>query len=177
MTRTQATDTEVAALEKALYDALTPLASAMRARETGLPEQRMWDADPVDVTLSILHCWKLVDETVERLTANAARTAGSYGASYEQMGAAWGMTRQGARKKWPGAISRPTAAEPEPSTVVLFGGFAELYWEPSLSGWRWTGQGADGTRGETDGSLSFDAKEEAAAHAGAFLKEHLVERP
>lgn len=101
------TTAEEAALDKALLDALNPLASAMRARATGLPEERMWDADPVDVTLSILTAWKVVDAEVKRLTAIAARTAGSYGASYEQLGAAWGITRQGARKKWPEAVERP----------------------------------------------------------------------
>ncbi|MFI8885243.1 hypothetical protein ACIGW9_22950, partial [Streptomyces sp. NPDC053813] len=79
------THEEQTALDKALLDALDPLASAMRARVTGLPVERMWDADPVDVTLSVLTAWKVVDAEVKRLTAIAAGTAGSYGASYEQL--------------------------------------------------------------------------------------------
>ncbi|MGW0782593.1 hypothetical protein [Streptomyces sp. NPDC002913] len=171
MTRSEATHTELTALEKSLCDALNPLASALRARSSGLPEDRMWVADPIEVSLSVLEGWKVVDSAVARLTEQAARTAGSYGASYEQLGAAWGITRQGARKKWPDAVSRP-AAGAEPGRVELFGGTAELFREPSSGGWRWTGRGADGTRGAADGALHCGTKEEAAAYAGAFLKEH-----
>ncbi|WP_326763568.1 hypothetical protein OG978_02345 [Streptomyces sp. NBC_01591] len=170
------TAAEQTALDKALLDALNPLASAIRARATGLPEERMWDADPVGVTLSILTTWKVVDAEVKRLTAIAATTAGSYGASYEQLGAAWGITRQGARKKWPDAVDRPASAEAEPSRIELCGGSAELTRDPSAGGWRWAGEGADGTRDEADSTSYYATKEEAAAHAGAFLKEHATDR-
>ncbi|MFE0648639.1 hypothetical protein ACFVZH_08655 [Streptomyces sp. NPDC059534] len=167
------TPEEQVALDTALHDALTPLASAVRSRASGLPEDRMWAADPAEVALSVLATWKVVDAAVKRLTAVAAGTAGSYGASYEQMGAVWGITRQGARKKWPNAVTRPAAAAPG-STVALelCGGTAELTREPSSGGWRWTGEGADGSHGETGRGLTHPTKEEAAAHAGAFLKEH-----
>ncbi|WP_329191381.1 hypothetical protein [Streptomyces sp. NBC_01435] len=92
------THEEQKSLDKALLDALDPLASAMRARVTGLPVERMWDADPVDVSLSVLTAWKVVDAEVKRLTAIAAGTAGSYGTSYGQLGAAWGITRQSAQE-------------------------------------------------------------------------------
>lgn len=110
MTQPEITPEEQIALDKALYEALEPLAAAVRARESGLPEQRMWDGDPVQVSLSVLAAWKAVDAEVKRLAAIAARTAGSYGANYEQLGAAWGITRQGARKKWPEAVDRPAPA-------------------------------------------------------------------
>ncbi|MEV8455055.1 hypothetical protein AB0467_07465 [Streptomyces sp. NPDC052095] len=169
---------ERSALARALLDALDPLASAMRARATGQPVERMWDAEPVDVTLSVLATWKVVDAEVKRLTAMAARTAGSYGASYEQLGAAWGITRQGARKKWPDAVDRPaTPAHAEPGVLELFGGTAELRPDPAGGGWRWTATGADGVReGDEDAALRA-TKEEAAAHAGAFLREHATDRP
>ncbi|MET9590167.1 hypothetical protein ABZY45_04260 [Streptomyces sp. NPDC006516] len=171
MTSTEVTHTELTALEKSLCEALAPLATALRARNTGLPEDRMWAADPVEVSLSVLEGWKVVDAAVARLAGQAARTAGSYGASYEQLGAAWGITRQGARKKWPDAVSRP-AAVAEPGRVELFGGTAELFLEPASGGWRWTGRGADGTHGTADDALHCGTKEEAAAYAGAFLKDH-----
>ncbi|MER5555331.1 hypothetical protein ABT001_27305 [Streptomyces sp. NPDC002793] len=171
MTANDVTPAELTVLEQSLCDALTPLASALRARTTGLPEDRMWAADPVEVSLSVLASWKVVDATVARLTARAARTAGAYGASYEQLGAAWGITRQGARKKWPDAVGRPAAAA-EPGTVELFGGTAELFREPSSGDWRWKGRGADGVHGAADSAVTCATKEEAAAYAGAFLKEH-----
>ncbi|MEV7782239.1 hypothetical protein [Kitasatospora sp. NPDC088351] len=175
MKPTEATSAELASLDRALQDALTPLATALRARATGLTEDRMWNADPIEVTLSVLAAWKVVDTEVERLTAIAARTAGSYGANYEQLGAAWGITRQGARKKWPDAVERP-AAKSDRATVELFGGKAELSRDPASGHWRWTARGADGTAGTTDSGTSWATKEEAAAHAGAFLNEHATGR-
>ncbi|MFF1648801.1 hypothetical protein [Streptomyces sp. NPDC058240] len=176
MTLPEITTAEQTVLDKALLDALNPLASAMRARVTGLPEDRMWDAEPIDVTLSILSAWKVVDAEVKRLTAIAAGTAGSYGASYEQLGAAWGITRQGARKKWPDAIDKSAPAEAEPSRIELYGGSAELFRDPSSGGWRWAGRGADGTCDEADSTSYCATKEEAAAHAGVFLSEHVAGR-
>ncbi|WP_282696360.1 hypothetical protein [Streptomyces sp. CC208A] len=155
---------ELTGLESALHAALTPLASSLRARATGRPEEGMWKGEPVDVALSVLAAWKVVDQEVKRLTAIAAGTAGAYGASYEQLGAVWGITRQGARKKWPDAVSRPA---PGSVALDLFGGRAEL--SPADDAWTWTATAADGTR--TDGATA-PTKEEAAALAGAFLKEH-----
>jgi hypothetical protein len=178
MTSHEITPEEQVELDKALYDALNPLASAMRSRASGLPGDRIWEADPAEAALSVLATWKVVDKEVKRLTAIAAGTAGSYGASYEQMGAVWGITRQGARKKWPDAISRAaTTAATASAPLELCGGRAELMQEPSSGGWRWTGKGADGTHGAADGDAWYATKEEAAAHAGAFLREHAVHQP
>ncbi|WP_371656451.1 MULTISPECIES: hypothetical protein [unclassified Streptomyces] len=168
------TPEEQVELDKALYDALNPLASAFRSRETGLSVDRMWDADPAEVALTVLAAWKVVDAEVKRLTANAAATAGSYGASYEQLGAVWGITRQGARKKWPDAVSRPVPPTVPATTLELFGGTAELVQVPS-GGWTWTGRGADGASSAVGGGTWYPTTEEAAAHAGAFLKEHALD--
>ncbi|MFH8729673.1 hypothetical protein [Streptomyces termitum] len=155
---------ELTTLEAALHDALTPLAASLRARTTGRAEREMWKGEPVDIALSVLAAWKVVDQEVKRLTAIAAGTAGSYGASYEQLGAVWGITRQGARKKWPDAVTRPA---PGTTTLTLFGGRADL--TPAGPAWTWTATAADGTRSPLSHAPT---KEEAAAHAGAFLKEH-----
>ncbi|SDT82982.1 hypothetical protein SAMN05216371_7794 [Streptomyces sp. TLI_053] len=176
MTSIEITPEERAELVKALTGALDPLATAVRSRRSGLSTARMWDADPVEVTLSVLAAWKVVDGEVRRLTALAAAAAGSYGANYEQLGAAWGMTRQGARKKWPEAVPRPTAARTGPS-LELFGGHAELTQDQRSGGWSWTAEGADGTLGAAGDGTRYATKEEAAAHAGAFLREHVVTLP
>ncbi|MET7300582.1 hypothetical protein [Embleya sp. NPDC005575] len=126
------------------------------------------------MTLSVLAAWKVVDAEVKRLTANAAATAGSYGARYEQLGAVWGITRQGARKKWPDAVNRTAPPTAHTSSLELFGGTAELVHVPS-GGWKWTGKGADGTSGATGDGTYYATTEEAAAHAGAFLKEHALD--
>ncbi|MFJ9106635.1 hypothetical protein [Streptomyces sp. NPDC102283] len=169
MTAFGITPEEQVELDKALHDALDPLASAIRSRLSGLPEDRKGEAEPVEVALSVLAAWKVVDTEVKRLTATAAGTAGTYGASYEQLGSVWGITRQGARKKWPEAVSRPVSAN---RTVELCGGTAEVTREPGSGGWRWTGVGADGTRGAAEADVRYATPEEAAAHAGAFLKGH-----
>ncbi|WP_030160829.1 hypothetical protein [Streptomyces sp. NRRL S-244] len=176
MTVPEITPEEQVALDKALYDALNPLAAAVRSRETGLPADRMWDAEPVDVALSVLAAWKVVDAEVRRLTAQAAATAGSYGASYERLGAVWGITRQGARKKWPDAVSRPAPVAAGASTLALFGGTAELVQAPS-GDWGWTGKGADGASSTAGAGACYATAEEAAAHAGAFLKDHALDAP
>lgn len=168
------TPEEQAELDKALYEALNPLASAIRSRQTGLPADRMWDADPIEVALSVLAAWKVIDSEVRRLTAYAAATAGSYGASYEQMGAVWGITRQGARKKWPDAVSRSAPVTAGRSALALFGGTAELVQTPS-GDWSWTGMGADGASAAAPDGTRYATAEEAAAHAGAFLKEHALD--
>ncbi|MER5496874.1 MULTISPECIES: hypothetical protein [unclassified Streptomyces] len=173
MTASEITPEEQVELDKALYDALNPLASAIRSRETGLPADRMWEANPIEVALSVLAAWKVMDGEVKRLTEQAAATAGSYGASYEQLGAVWGITRQGARKKWPEAVSRPAPATAGRSTLALFGGTAELTQSPS-GDWGWTGRGADGAAGTAADGAPHATAEEAAAHAGAFLKEHAL---
>ena len=174
MTPSEITPEEQAELDKALYEALNPLASAIRSRETGLPADRMWEANPVEVALSVLAAWKVVDVEAKRLTERAAATTGSYGASYEQLGAVWGITRQGARKKWPDAVSRPAPASAGRSTLALFGGTAELVQSPA-GDWRWTGKGADGASGTVAPGTLYATAEEAAAHAGAFLKEHALD--
>ncbi|MFD8700252.1 hypothetical protein [Kitasatospora purpeofusca] len=178
MASIEITPEEQAELAKALTDALTPLAAAVRSRRSGRSTARMWDADPVEVTLSVLAAWKVVDTEVKRLTALAAATAGSYGANYEQLGAVWGMTRQGARKKWPDAVPRPAAAGARTgSSLELFGGTAELTQDQPSGGWSWTAEGADGTRGAAEDDTRYASKEEAAAHAGAFLREHVAALP
>ncbi|MFJ4900694.1 hypothetical protein [Streptomyces sp. NPDC088727] len=172
MTVPEITTEEQIELDKALYEALNPLASAIRSRETGQPAERMWEADPVEVALSVLAAWKVMDAEVRRLTGQAAATAGSYGASYEQLGAVWGITRQGARKKWPDAVTRP-ASVAGTSTLALFGGSAELV-RASSGDWGWEGTGADGAFGAVADGVRYATAEEAAAYAGAFLKEHAL---
>ncbi|MFE6866456.1 hypothetical protein ACFVFS_07855 [Kitasatospora sp. NPDC057692] len=170
MSTPEITPDEQSALAAALLDALNPLAAAVRSRATGQPERRMWDGDPAEVALSVLAAWKVVDTEVKRLAETAAGTAGSYGASYEQLGAAWGITRQGARKKWPDAVPRPSTA-PDPVTLELFDGEAELTQDAATGHWTWTARAADGSRGTpAPDAAPCTSREEAAAYAGAYLR-------
>jgi CheY-like chemotaxis protein len=52
---------------------------------------------------------------VESRAAQAAEHAARSGATYPELGRAWGMTRQGARRRWPGLVfRRPADRHPLP---------------------------------------------------------------
>ncbi|MFF1380437.1 response regulator [Streptomyces sp. NPDC058308] len=67
--------------------------------------------DPAQA-LALLHLLDQARRATERLQREAAATAARAGAGYPQLGAACGMTRQGARRRWPGLFQysneRPT---------------------------------------------------------------------
>ncbi|MFI6339067.1 response regulator [Streptomyces sp. NPDC050535] len=52
--------------------------------------------------LALLHVLDHLKQATERLQQQAALAAARAGAGYPQIGAACGMTRQGARRRWPG---------------------------------------------------------------------------
>ncbi|MGW1771313.1 response regulator [Streptomyces sp. NPDC002104] len=59
------------------------------------------EGDPARA-LSLLHLLDEFQQAAERLQRSAALSAARAGAGYPQIGAACGMTRQGARRRWPG---------------------------------------------------------------------------
>lgn len=62
-----------------------------------------------------LRALAFLGRAVEECAAQAARDAAQEGANYPQLGKAWGVSRQGARKRWPGLVitARP-ASRPLP---------------------------------------------------------------
>ncbi|MER7805348.1 hypothetical protein ABTX71_34135 [Streptomyces parvulus] len=52
--------------------------------------------------LAHLHLLTFLDEALDRLKGQAAHQAADAGAGYPQIGRASNMTRQGARRRWPG---------------------------------------------------------------------------
>ncbi|MFE6038954.1 response regulator [Streptomyces sp. NPDC056452] len=66
-------------------------------------------------TLASLRALAFLGRAVEECAALAARAAALEGANYPQLGRAWGVSRQGARKRWPGLVftARP-ASRPLP---------------------------------------------------------------
>ncbi|MFF9687089.1 response regulator [Streptomyces sp. NPDC014623] len=71
--------------------------------------------EPRKDALASLRALAYLGRAVEECAALAARTAAQEGAGYPQLGEAWGVSRQGARKRWPGLVftSRP-ASRPLP---------------------------------------------------------------
>ncbi|MDX3074086.1 hypothetical protein [Streptomyces sp. MI02-7b] len=55
--------------------------------------------------LARLHMLVHLRQAIERLEENAAHEAADAGAGYPQIGRASNMTRQGARRRWPGLIT------------------------------------------------------------------------
>ncbi|MEU6404258.1 hypothetical protein [Streptomyces sp. NPDC046985] len=57
-------------------------------------------------------------QAVDQLEARAAHQAADAGAGYPEIGRASNMTRQGARRRWPGLLSPPSATtEPQPGST------------------------------------------------------------
>ncbi|MFJ3231174.1 hypothetical protein [Streptomyces sp. NPDC086787] len=62
--------------------------------------------------LAHLHLLTYLQQAVEHLEAEAAHQAAGAGAGYPQIGRASNMTRQGARRRWPGLAGQPAATVP-----------------------------------------------------------------
>ncbi|WP_438302788.1 hypothetical protein ACSHXN_06470 [Streptomyces sp. HUAS TT11] len=100
------TDGETAALVTRLVDEL----ARRLAQETAHPP-----TEPLDMTeesrrraLVRLRVLADVKQAVRHLEDEAAHTAAASGAGYPEIGQAVGMSRQGARRRWPGLISNST---------------------------------------------------------------------
>lgn len=63
--------------------------------------------NPLDHLRALAHLSRAVNRCAQQEAAAAARA----GAGYPQLGAAWGISRQGARQRWPGLVftARPTS--------------------------------------------------------------------
>ncbi|MFJ8855204.1 hypothetical protein [Streptomyces sp. NPDC102437] len=130
------------------------------------------NGETADWNLAMLRALRQIRTEAERLGNDLAADAGMHGANYPDLGAAWGITRQGARKRWPHAVSalNPDAYRGrEPVTVNLFGGSARISFHPDDGGWWWIATAANGQTAEAPEGLTHDTSEEASAAAGAFL--------
>ncbi|MFB6888908.1 response regulator [Kitasatospora sp. NPDC056327] len=67
--------------------------------------------------LSTLHILDHLQRAAERLQHRAAITAARAGAGYPQLGSACGLTRQGARRRWPGIFDHSDEAPTE--TLIM----------------------------------------------------------
>ncbi|MFJ4466703.1 hypothetical protein ACIP2X_04195 [Streptomyces sp. NPDC089424] len=61
-----------------------------------------------DHALAQLHVLVQVERIAQQLADQAARAAAAAGAGYPEIGRASGMSRQGARRRWPGLITSGT---------------------------------------------------------------------
>ncbi|MFF8993977.1 hypothetical protein ACF09H_29435 [Streptomyces sp. NPDC014983] len=111
-----------------------------------------------------------VDRTVQEQAANAAKIAGHQGASYTKLGAAWGITRQSARVKWPDAVPARGQQTHEPIPLVYAGGTATIHHDSKADAWWYIADGADGRHEECEPVHTTST--DATAAATAYLIAH-----
>ncbi|MGW2826406.1 hypothetical protein ACWC24_36290 [Streptomyces sp. NPDC001443] len=169
-------DDEVVHLQDQVAEAARDLARAISTRESAYRA----DGQEVPNGIALAPDWQLaylyalheIEGIARRLADNAARTAGGTGANYAQLGTAWGITKQAARLRWPGAVRKhdDTSGEGEPFELQLGGGLAEIIQLPNEGGFTWEATAGNGTSGQSQ--EPYGSRTEAAAHAGAFLARH-----
>lgn len=121
--------------------------------------------------LALLRSLYEAKRSVERLAESAATVAGRSGASYTQLGAAWGgIKRQSARLKWPHAVAKRSASESIPLRYA--GGSALIRHDPDSGTWWYTVTAADQEESESEAVHNTSA--EAIAAATEFLLAHAL---
>ncbi|GAA3487569.1 MULTISPECIES: response regulator [Streptomyces] len=84
------------------------------------PHPASREAEQPDQALAVLRVLEHFQRATELLQREAAATAARAGAGYPQIGAACGLTRQGARRRWPGLYDHSTPKPTEqPMTATL----------------------------------------------------------
>ncbi|MFD8242391.1 hypothetical protein ACFV3P_24910 [Streptomyces albidoflavus] len=160
-------------LRQALHKALEKLEDRVYAELTANApddEQELLDLSRPEIPLAKLIVCKYADEELAVLAEKFARAAGAQGATYADLGAAWGISRQAARKRWPGAVSALSErANKEPVHFQAFGGEARVFFHPEDGGWWWIATAANHQHQEAPEGVTYDTSEEASAAAGAFL--------
>lgn len=177
---TAPTSDQAAQCRAGVEDAALELVRGISAREAHLrdlsPEiaetLSLSNSETADWNLAMLRALRQIKTEAERLADDFAADAGMHGANYPDLGAAWGMTRQGARKRWPHAVSalNPDAYRGrDPIEFEAFGGDARVSFHPNDGGWWWIATAANGRGAEAPEEVTYDTSEEASAAAGAFL--------
>jgi hypothetical protein len=96
-------DAQRADLSTAVEQLARTAAREMLELEPGVgPHVDLPDAESRTMWLAALTALLAIRDSAEQLAASAALSAAQHGADYPAIGAAAGMTRQGARRKWPG---------------------------------------------------------------------------
>ncbi|MER6911192.1 hypothetical protein ABT354_05920 [Streptomyces sp. NPDC000594] len=124
-----------------------------------------------DWQLAYLYALRQVREATEALAVEAALMGGGMGATYGHLGSAWGISKQAARKKWPGAVD-DGSGQPGKITVERYGGVAEITYLPDRCAWGWAARGGDGVRHEAE--EVYTVRLEAVGAAECFLHDHFV---
>ncbi|MEU9803683.1 hypothetical protein [Streptomyces sp. NPDC051000] len=159
-------DDKVLAAVRSLAERISTRAQAYRGADKPFDPALM--AAP-DVQLALLRALYEAKRSVDRLAESAATVAGRSGASYAQLGLAWGgIKRQSARLKWPHAVVRKSAGESIPLRYA--GGVAVIHHDPDADAWWYTATAAD--RQDEESEAVHQSYAEAIAGATEFLLAH-----
>lgn len=167
------TEDDAFTMDDRVLDAVRALAvrlstRALAYRSTGKPFDPALMASP-DVQLALLRALYETKRSVDRLAESAATVAGRSGASYSQLGAAWGgIKRQSARLKWPHAVPKRAAGESIPLSYA--GGAAVIRHDPDGGAWWYTATAAN--RQDEESEALYATSAEAIARATEFLLTH-----
>ena len=108
-------ESEIAAIADAAVADLAQRLAQRAFRPMGNPQDGPGDVPERDA-LAVLHALVHLQHAIERQKDQAAGAAAREGAGYPQLGAVCNMSRQGARRRWPGLV---TGARPEDSRPHL----------------------------------------------------------
>ncbi|MFF4648528.1 hypothetical protein [Streptomyces sp. NPDC001380] len=105
------TEEEIAALLEGALDDLLQRLARRAFHPVGVPgggdgQVCTGDTGPAEA-LARLHLLVHLQRAADRLVDRAAREAAEAGAGYPQLGQACGISRQGARRRWPGLVAAP----------------------------------------------------------------------
>ncbi|MGR4877968.1 hypothetical protein ACIPUC_00800 [Streptomyces sp. LARHCF249] len=160
-------------MDDRVLDAVRALAEristrALAYRTAGKPFDTALMAAP-DVQLALLRALYEAKRSVDRLAESAATVAGRSGASYTQLGAAWGgIKRQSARLKWPHAVASKSASQSIPLRYA--GGAAVIHHDPDADAWWYAATAAN--RRDEESEAVYNTSAEAIAGATEFLLRH-----
>ncbi|MFH9736293.1 hypothetical protein ACH4MA_01160 [Streptomyces roseolus] len=162
-------------MDERVHEAVRALAERISTRllayrAAGKEHDPILMASP-DVQLAVLRSLYEAKRSVDRLAESAATVAGRSGATYAQLGAAWGgIKRQSARVKWPHAVVRKSSAESIP--LHYAGGTAVVHHDPDADAWWYAATAAD--QAEEESQPVHGTYAEAIAGATEFLLAHAL---
>ncbi|WP_333771477.1 response regulator [Streptomyces sp. IBSBF 2435] len=96
------------------HDALDGLVRELASEPAPAPAGADDPAGALANALERLAALAVLHDALQSQVLQAARDAAAEGANYAQLGAAWNITRQGARKRWPGLVFSRTPAHHPP---------------------------------------------------------------
>ncbi|WP_431961308.1 hypothetical protein [Actinacidiphila sp. bgisy160] len=99
---------ELAALATGAVDDLARRLARRALRPLTVPGTTDAGTEARGQALAYLHMLNLLQQAVEDLENRAAEQAAAAGAGYPQIGRACNISRQGARRRWPGLVTGDT---------------------------------------------------------------------